>query len=72
VAFAGVFRSVFSSVMSDFFTDLVFSSTSLMNGVKKSRTTGTHSVSPPAIRSRSSSIRAVNPLSTRNCFSAMP
>src|SRR5207237_1235798 len=60
----GQIRSVASSVTSDFFTLFVFSSTSLLNGSKKSRTTGTHSPSPAAIRSRSSSMRTVKPVST--------
>src|SRR5438067_1625636 len=60
----GQIRSVASSVTSDFFTLLFFSSTSFANGSKKSRTTGTHSTSPAAIRSRSSSIRTVKPVST--------
>src|SRR5206468_2850823 len=60
----GQMRSVASSVTSDFFTLFVFSSTSLLNGSKKSRTTGTHSTSPAAIRSRSSSMRTVKPVST--------
>src|SRR6266480_4017107 len=57
-------RSVASSVTSDFLTLLVFSSTSFANGSKNSRTTGTHSTSPAAMRSRSSSIRTVKPVST--------
>jgi len=44
--------SVASSVTSDFLTDAVFSFTRASNGTKKSRTTGTHSTSPAATRSR--------------------
>ena len=60
----GQMRSVGSSVTSDFFTDFVFSSTRLLNGVKNWRTTGAHSTVPDAILSRSSSMRAVKPVST--------